>query len=502
MKAYFLLLARFNTFNIEVHQQCVFDHVTFYDGPDTTARSIGRYCGTLQNIPEYIQSSGNQLYINFVTDFSYTSDGFSGYYWATYGPAQGCGGVLRQSNGTITSLDADGNGLYEDSLDCEWLIFVGDNKVVNLTITNFTLESGHTECEYDYLSIYDGMTKDDHLLGKLCGSDLPQFPILASSNVMLIIFHTDSSISFAGFQANFTEANAFCGGAYNATSTPQTLTSPNYPNATGMAVSCSWIIDSGDANQQVRLQVTDLHLETSPRCQHEYLSFRDHPVGTNGQQKFYCGNVIPPHPFNSKGLRVKIIYNLATTSTSRGFQLTYQIADCNQNISLPNGRITSPGFPGVYPRYANCLVRVTSPENTTLALYFNSFYIEEHSNCNFDFLEIKNSSSIVVARLCGNDIPSPIFMTDNVATLRFQTDFSVQHSGYDITFMSSTQGPGCGGNITGQEAGAFTSPGFPASSLNSMTCSWYIRPPARVKIYWWFSSISTPETNEDCDSNH
>uniref|UniRef100_A0A0B7BPM5 CUB domain-containing protein n=1 Tax=Arion vulgaris TaxID=1028688 RepID=A0A0B7BPM5_9EUPU len=492
---------KFQTFETERHHSCMYDYISFYDGSDTNSSMIGRYCGNMQNVPEFIRSTGNHMYITFITDFSFTLGGFSGTYETTYGPQQGCGGALRQSSGTFTSVDGDSDGLYESNLHCEWWIFVNDNKVVSLTITGLDIEASQ-DCSRDSLKVYDGLNKDDPLLGTFCGRTLPQQPIWASSNVIFVVFETDDLISGRGFNASFTENNALCGGAYNATTNPVTISSPNYPNSTGTAVHCSWIIDTGDSSKQVRLIVSDFQLQVSSNCVDEHLTFRDRPLGNNGQELTYCGNTIPPH-FDSKGAQVKIIYFLSTTSTSRGFQLSYQIADCNRNITLPNGRITSPGYPGVYQRNSDCTILVTSPENTTLSFYFKFFEMERHPNCNWDYLEIKNSMSTTVSKECGYTIPSPVFLSDNVATLRFKTDSSIQHPGYDVTFMSSTQGSGCGGNMTGLTAGAFTSPGYPNSYMESSTCTWNLTPPARRPILWRISFMNTPDgAGGNCDTDY
>ncbi|CAG5136886.1 unnamed protein product, partial [Candidula unifasciata] len=458
---------------------------------------IGCYCGNRQNIPEVIKSTGNQMYITFMSNHEGSSRGFSGFYRSNYGPQHGCGGVLRQSNGTITSLDADGNGLYEDDMDCEWRIYVDENKRVTLNVMDLNLENELFFGCQDYLQIYDGLTKNDELLTELCGSSVPNYTISASSNVRLGSLPHRLEKELCWFQSYV--SRAVCGGALNATSTPQTISSLNYPTAAGETVSCTWFIDSGDPSQHVRLHVTDLQLLESWGCQSERLIFSDQPKGDYAQELVYCGSVLP-HSFDSIGARVKISYYLRTTSGSHGFQLTYQIADCNQNISKGSGHFVSPKYPSYYPANSNCTIQVTSPENTTLALYFHDFRIEDAPACGKDFLEIKNSSSATVARLCGHNQPSPVFMTDNLATLRFQSDAEGGNVGYDIIFISSTQGPGCGGNITGLESGEFTSPGYPGSFSDPMTCVWFITPDTGRTIQWHVSFMSEPEG--DCDNNY
>ena len=57
---------------------------------------------------------------------------------------QGCGGrtYLDGSGDTkeIQSLDTDGNGRYENDLDCQWLVVGTEGLVMALTFTRFDVE--------------------------------------------------------------------------------------------------------------------------------------------------------------------------------------------------------------------------------------------------------------------------------------------------------------------------------------------------------------------------
>ncbi|BFZ22426.1 hypothetical protein BsWGS_25465 [Bradybaena similaris] len=491
-----MIKLRFYSFDVVVSPQCQHDHVTVYDGPDTNSRIIGRYCGNMQSIPEVIQSTGNQMYITFITDAVDAASGFTGKYVATYGPDHGCGGVIRQPNGTISSVDVDGDGRYENNLECEWLIFVNENKRVVLTVTNLELEESYLHFCPDKLTIYDGLTKDSPVLEKLCGSSLRDFPVVASSNVALVVFFTDHMEGYGGFNLTFRETDAVCGGTYNATWTPEIITSPNYPNSTGTAVHCSWIIVSAYADWHLRVRVTDLQLRETERCASERLAIRNWPMYDRGQ--VYCGNNTPP-VINSWETQLKITYNLATTTDSRGFQLTYEVEGCHENISLSSGRITSPRFPNPYPRNCDCRIQITAPENTSLAFYFQSFNLGVDRSCESVFLEVKNSSSATGVKFCGFSIPSPIFMTDNVATLWFKSDGGEGHTGYDITFISSTEGPGCGGNLSAAVRGVFTNPG---SLSGPMTCYWYITFPSQHLLHWNLLGLRRLTEHDACDNDY
>ena len=95
------------------------------------------------------------------TDGSVTSGGFRAIARFTYGPDQGCGGLVNLTEGrrTITSLDLDNDGNYEPELNCQWTVVAPAGKVVKLRVTQFDLEvrqnDTHQEC-WDYLEIRNG----------------------------------------------------------------------------------------------------------------------------------------------------------------------------------------------------------------------------------------------------------------------------------------------------------------------------------------------------------
>ena len=55
-----------------------------------------------------------------------------------------------------------------------------------------------------------------------------------------------------------------------------------------------------------------------------------------------------------------------------------------------DGRITSPGWPASYPGSVDCYMNISVPANSNnrIAIYFNSFSIEAHTNCEYDYLEV------------------------------------------------------------------------------------------------------------------
>lgn len=64
----------FNEFEIEQHQECAYDHLELYDGPDSLAPVLGRFCGSKK--PDPVVASGNSLFLRFYSDASVQRRGF------------------------------------------------------------------------------------------------------------------------------------------------------------------------------------------------------------------------------------------------------------------------------------------------------------------------------------------------------------------------------------------------------------------------------------------
>lgn len=73
---YFLLfhLQTFNEFEIEQHQECTYDHLEVYDGPDSLAPILGRFCGSKK--PDPVVASSSSLFLRFYSDASVQRKGF------------------------------------------------------------------------------------------------------------------------------------------------------------------------------------------------------------------------------------------------------------------------------------------------------------------------------------------------------------------------------------------------------------------------------------------
>ncbi|XP_019637215.1 PREDICTED: uncharacterized protein LOC109479668 [Branchiostoma belcheri] len=91
----------------------------------------------------------------------------------------GCGGYrnLLSDCGVLKTVGFPGHDYPNNSL-CEWHIHVSPRHRIILSIDVFEMEESGPECVYDYFSVFDGVSENARMLGKLCGAHAP-FVILS-----------------------------------------------------------------------------------------------------------------------------------------------------------------------------------------------------------------------------------------------------------------------------------------------------------------------------------
>lgn len=115
---------------------------------------------------------------------------------------QVCGGKFEDDNGVITSPWFPKP--YEDSKYCAYDIEAPMGKAIVLNFTDFDIEY---DCDFDSLTIYDGVDTNSTKIGTYCGTRMP--PAMVSTlNHIHLVFQTDSSNSGPGFRAVYSFIDA------------------------------------------------------------------------------------------------------------------------------------------------------------------------------------------------------------------------------------------------------------------------------------------------------
>ncbi|TFK00164.1 tyrosyl-DNA phosphodiesterase 2 [Platysternon megacephalum] len=158
------------------------------------------FCGVDSPLPILVGSNGIKL--KFVSDNKASGTGFSMVYRALSPdalPDSGCGSLaVLFEGGVIQSMNYPEP--YNNLADCHWIIHAPENHVIKLTYEYFEIEENE-DCSYDSVTAYEDVSKEEEI-ARSCGFAVPA-PVLSTSSMMLIIFHSDETETFGGFRATF-----------------------------------------------------------------------------------------------------------------------------------------------------------------------------------------------------------------------------------------------------------------------------------------------------------
>lgn len=71
---------RINEIDMEMLENCKLDSLTAYNGPTNDSPELVKLCHSTKDDHTIVTSTGNYMYIKFVTDNSYAGKGFSASY--------------------------------------------------------------------------------------------------------------------------------------------------------------------------------------------------------------------------------------------------------------------------------------------------------------------------------------------------------------------------------------------------------------------------------------
>ncbi|XP_004605400.2 cubilin [Sorex araneus] len=490
---------KFSDFDVVPSTSCSQDYLAIYDGPNTSDPLLGRFCDS--SLPPNVRASGSTTLLEFHTGSSQTARGWKLVFRETLGPRQGCGGSLTAANQTLASPSSDASGRYGKNLNCVWFLRAPVNKLIHLTFHMFALEAASLfqRCAYDFVKVFDGASEAAAVAGTFCGSSVPA-PFLSSGNFLTVQFVSDATLEREGFNATYTFLDRPCGGTYNATWTPHSISSPDSPNPDVPFSVCTWVIEA-PPHQQVQITVEALQLP-SPACDRNSLVIQDSPSGHGHPGIQLCSGNASAAPRFYSSLRTAVVtFRSPVFNTSARVSFSYQIADCNREYRAAFGQLRSPGWPGNYGPGLQCSVLLSAPPGHSISLFFHEFGLEDSRECQHDFLEVRSgrdSSAPVLGTFCGTLLPNPVFSQDHELSLRFRSDGALSGRGYEITWTSSPSG--CGGTLYG-DSGSVASPGYPGSYPNHTHCEWTVVAPSGrpVTVSFDFVSIDDPG---DCARNY
>ncbi|XP_053384013.1 cubilin-like isoform X1 [Mercenaria mercenaria] len=262
-----------------------------------------------------------------------------------------------------------------------------------------------------------------------------------------------------------------CGGVL--TSRQGILESPGFPNYYTNNLRCSYTINM-DLQDVIllRFDPDNFDIEFASNCVYDRVAVY---AGYNSNSLLlgkYCGTTAP-QPISSLG-QMHIQFWTDGSVVRTGYIAHYTVTECGGVFTEPYGIIETPNGHTDYHNNQNCTWIITVVPNRVIQLKFQMFDLEEHSTCNYDYLDIYDGRSLaspLIGRYCGDAIPSEqIRSTSNTMTINFITDSSVTRAGFRAAYNTTYV---CGGVLTSRQ-GILESPGFPNYYTNDLRCNYTI----------------------------
>ncbi|XP_078253265.1 CUB and sushi domain-containing protein 3 isoform X2 [Rhinoraja longicauda] len=418
------------------------DSLDFFDGIDTNAPRLGSFSGT--TIPALLNSTSNNLYLNFQSDISISAAGFNLEYTAigldscpeplipsngikngdrflvgdviSFHCEQGyslqghshitcmpgpvrrwnypipmcvaqCGGSLTDFSGVVLSPGFPGN--YPSSLDCIWSIMLPIGFGVHLRFVNFSTETIH-----DYMEVKSGSATTGTVIGRFSGPQVPA-PLFSTTHETTIYFHSDYSQNKQGFRSMYQ--------AYQLQSCPDPR-----PFRNGFVI--GYDLSVGRTILFDCLLGYTLIGEPALTCLHGISRNWNHPMPR-------CE------------------------------------ALCGGNITALNGTIYSPGYPDEYPNFQDCFWIVKVPPGHGIYINFTVLQTEPI----YDFITVwdgPEQTAPQIGQFSGNTALESVYSTSNQILIKFHSDFTtggffiLSYHAYQLRICQSPPAMVTGQNLT------------------------------------------------------
>nr|XP_034994296.1 deleted in malignant brain tumors 1 protein-like isoform X3 [Zootoca vivipara] len=322
---------------------------------------------------------------------------------------------------------------YPNNANCVWTINTWNGSLINLTIASI-----EAQCPFDYIEIYDGYIYS-RFLGRFCNGSHRTF--FSTSNVLTVVFHSDSSITHRGFLAYYSSVYAAYGlqlvngrhrcegrveiGSYNGTWGTVCDDSWNLVNADvvcrqlGCGGTTPLVAYFGEGSGPFLLNDVYCNGNEHHLWECSNAGWRSHNCIRNEAAGVICSERPTPTPPR-------------TTPTTN--------YSCGGFLAHSSGSFQSPFFPSNYPNNADCVWEIRVGSNSRVSLTFQTLQLAScntHS-CPCDYIEIYDGTlhnSPMLGKICSGSYQT-FTSTFNMLTVRFHSDHSITERGFFANYYT------------------------------------------------------------------
>uniref|UniRef100_A0A914UV69 Fibrinogen C-terminal domain-containing protein n=1 Tax=Plectus sambesii TaxID=2011161 RepID=A0A914UV69_9BILA len=498
VQANYMVLLTVSSFLTEL----TYDKLFIYDGSNIISPLLAEWSGRVA-AGGRVESTGNALTAQFVTDGSNNQAGFSIRY--SQSERTVClPSNYSELNGVLLSPGFSTYQNYGVNMSCMYHISAPTNYTILLTVNSF-----ETEADYDKLYIYDGPNTASPLLAMWSGTFIAGMQLESNGDTLTAQFVTDGSNNQAGFSIRYSQSKKIVCLPSNYSGPNGVLLSPGFSTNQNYRINMSCIYQvTVPANYMVRLTVNSFVTEAD----HDKLSIYDGSSTASPLLAEWTGRLFAGKQLQSTGNTLTAQFTTDYSINQAGFSIRYsqsntillttlpptlppRVSVClPRQYSGPEGVLLSPGFSTnqLYGGYIDCMCHITVPEGYMILLTVNSFITEE----NYDKLYIYDGSSTASPLLAtwsgtiaaGRQLQS----SENTLTARFTTDVSVNYAGFSIRYSQTNRTVCLPSNHSGPD-GVLLSPGFSTNENYDINtnCLYHISVPTNYTILLTVNSFAT-----------
>jgi Zn-dependent metalloprotease len=289
------------------------------------------------------------------------------------------------------------------------------NILLNFNVFDVEVGSGGTNCNYDYLEVYEGTSATGLLIGRYCNNNLPPASITSSSSSLFLRFRVDAGLEESGFDIDWNCLYTYPAPVASFVATPNLVCHNEQitiANTSSSATSYNWTMIGSNISASVIANPS--------------LSY-----ATDGT---YTIRLIATNPGGSDTAFQTI--NVRGTCLPSG-GTAGPLTECYGKI-LDDGSHTEDYSPN-----QTTYVTIAPPSAMNITLTFNLFDVEA-DNCIYDYMTIydgPNTTSPLIGKYCNSSLPpSSLTSSGSSLTIKFYADGGLELDGFDIDWHCSLVG--------------------------------------------------------------
>ncbi|CAD7003310.1 unnamed protein product [Ceratitis capitata] len=476
------IVVRFKYFDMEEHDQCIFDFVAIYAGSSTRPdNELAKFCGNLTANPPLVLVDDQQAVITAVSDINNAHKGF----FAEVIFVRNCNERIALTNDDTIAQPLVMIRNYTvntyDELHCQIRVTAPESYRVKVQVRKLDIISGkctNNKCEdCNYLEVIQGAQKSDTLsMGKFCANDDDGRRKLVTSDEHALLQFSFTKAGNYSVELVLEIEKSLCGKLNEIQLTGDQAVNIQFPPNNNSEylpnVHCKWRIKS-ERDYQIHFEYLLLQppAPETGKC-NDFLRLTQQEI-----TEYYCGNATGFTKYISSqeddgSSYTELTFHSDDSVEDKGFNITISYQQpCNLTYTRLSGLMD---FKAKDNANQTCLADIMVPNEYVLNFNIratNSYY--SGANCSSPNLQINESTTNKnLLQQCISYYYDENLNTNASAIHIFTTSLDSFHMFYYATKRSS--GIGCGGEIQTMD-GVIRSPSY--DDRNFSECRWDITVP-------------------------